>query len=415
MPVLASNHKRKLPWLEILAYFLGSRALILVIAWLSNMVILKGAPGGPTAFGLNRFTWWDGAWYTGIAELGYSNVPGTASNVAFFPLYPLTIRLVGIVTPTYQIAGAVVANACLVGLTALLWSLIERDAAAPEAPEAPGATSIGPRASSPPSAGLRGSFFVPGDGMRAVRLLYFGPVSFFFSAVYSESLFLLLSIGSVWAARRRRFALAGIFGCAAALSRNAGVLLVVPLLCELLAIRWERPRIHVRVRLLDAIFCGGPLLGLAAWSVYLWVKFGDPLLFLKVQAPWGRKLSAPWVPFQDAQLTPFAPFYRVWFQAWAYGAIMLLLGGFLLRLRPSYLLLAAAMLALNFSGRHLESIPRFLSVVFPLYMVIAWLVRKASAARAHHPRVLGVAARAIHDHVLRRLLVHVTGSRDGLT
>ena len=54
-------------------------------------------------------------------------------------------------------------------------------------------------------------------------------MSFFFSAVYTESLFLALSAGCFYLARRERWVWAGVLGGLAAATRSIGVLLVVPL------------------------------------------------------------------------------------------------------------------------------------------------------------------------------------------
>ncbi len=59
-------------------------------------------------------------------------------------------------------------------------------------------------------------------------LVAFFPMAFFFSAVYSESLFLALSVGCIWQARTGRWAWAGVLGGLAAAERNSGVMLVVP-------------------------------------------------------------------------------------------------------------------------------------------------------------------------------------------
>ncbi len=61
-----------------------------------------------------------------------------------------------------------------------------------------------------------------------VLLVAFCPVSFFLSAVYTESLFLALSVGSIYAARRERWMLCGALGFLAALSRNGGIALILP-------------------------------------------------------------------------------------------------------------------------------------------------------------------------------------------
>src|SRR5205807_1305688 len=62
-----------------------------------------------------------------------------------------------------------------------------------------------------------------------VMLIAFCPVAYIFSAVYSESLFLALSVGCIWQARRGRWAWAGLLGGLAAAERNSGVMLIVPL------------------------------------------------------------------------------------------------------------------------------------------------------------------------------------------
>ncbi|MEU6201468.1 hypothetical protein [Streptomyces sp. NPDC047061] len=47
-------------------------------------------------------TQWDSRWYLGIADHGYAHVLGTAydhNNLAFFPLYPLLVKAVAVLTP----------------------------------------------------------------------------------------------------------------------------------------------------------------------------------------------------------------------------------------------------------------------------------------------------------------------------
>src|SRR3989337_3968419 len=64
---------------------------------------------------------------------------------------------------------------------------------------------------------------------RSVFYLAIFPTSLFFQSIYSESLFLLLTIGCLYAARRNEFVLAGIAGALATLTRSPGLLLLVPL------------------------------------------------------------------------------------------------------------------------------------------------------------------------------------------
>jgi Gpi18-like mannosyltransferase len=75
--------------------------------------------------------------------------------------------------------------------------------------------------------------------MLAVAFLLFGPVSFFFSSIYSEALFLPLAIGCIDRARRGRWWQAGALGALAGLTRFIGLMLVIPLV-------WQYAESHLR-------------------------------------------------------------------------------------------------------------------------------------------------------------------------
>jgi len=137
---------------------------------------------------------WDSIHYLAIAQHGYAR-PGDA---VFFPLYPLLIRGLGFLIGSDPMAGVVISAACLAVAMTLLHRLTELE--------------LGRRAAD-----------------ATVLLLAFAPMSFFFTAVYTESLFLALSLGCVYAARRERWRLAALLGALAALTRVTGVVLVVPL------------------------------------------------------------------------------------------------------------------------------------------------------------------------------------------
>ena len=344
------------PWFELGLLFAGSRVLIALIARLGVAIVEPGRFERKTAGLAQLFFHWDSGWFLAIAQDGYHYDPAKGSPIAFFPLYPMLMRALGPLLGGPTVAGFLISNAAFFAAIALLWRLVERDAARGQG-------------------GVR-----RGDGGRAVRLIVFGPVSFFFSTVYSESLFLFLAVACVYAGRSRRWWLAGLAGFAAALTRNAGLLLCIPLLLELFAAERDGKAPPAGRRWRQAAACLFPAMGIVAWSGYLAWRFGDPLLFLKVQHAWGRSLSWPWRSFYRTNLGFNPPFYNWWFVGHAAAGIGLLMLGFAARLRPSYLALAAAMLLLNLSATHLEAIPRFLSVIFPLYIAGAVFVRRTPAA-----------------------------------
>ena len=154
--------------------------------------------------------------YLALARDGY-----TEENSVFPPLYPLAIRGVGFalravtgarVGVANLAAAVLISNVALVGALALLYHVAT--------------VELGPRV-----------------GVRTLIYLVFFPVGFFLFAAYTESLFLLFALGSVWAARRGRPLPAGVLGLLAALTRLTGWGLVVPLGYEYLRQRqfdWRR-------------------------------------------------------------------------------------------------------------------------------------------------------------------------------
>jgi Mannosyltransferase (PIG-V) len=150
---------------------------------------------------------WDSIHYLGIAEHGYA----AAGNTAFFPLYPLLMRALGFVLGSDPLAGVAISTASFMVALSLLHRLTELE--------------LGRRAAD-----------------ATVLLLAFAPLSFFFTAVYTESLFLALSLGAVYAARRERWALAAGVGGLAAVTHVTGILLVIPVAAMYLAERRRRRR-----------------------------------------------------------------------------------------------------------------------------------------------------------------------------
>lgn len=120
---------------------------------------------------------WDGAWYLVIAHYGYRPDFGsfTASRTAFFPLYPLGVRAISWLGTPPVLAGVALSSAALMfalyGIHRLTTLELTR-------------------------AGLLGDAARVSEAARlAVLLTAFAPMALYFSAVYTESLYLALSVG----------------------------------------------------------------------------------------------------------------------------------------------------------------------------------------------------------------------------
>jgi hypothetical protein len=199
---------------------------------------------------------WDGGWYQQIATEGYADRNATA----FFPLYPVLIGSVSrLVHIPVDVAGVLTSNALFLTALFLLHRLV------------------------------RGTYD-RNVADRSVWLLALCPVSFFFSAVYTESLFLALMVASVVAAREGRWTLAAIALLLTSLTRSAGVLVAVPLAIAAVDQYGWRPRRLARPLVQIAAACLGPL----AFAAHLDRVWGDPLLMARAQENWSRRFSWPW-------------------------------------------------------------------------------------------------------------------------
>jgi len=334
---------------------------------------------------LSPLAHWDSVWFLGIADTGYGSAD--SPRTAFFPLYPLLTR--GVAELGGGSRGALLIAAYLVSLAALLGALVLLYRLT--------ALELGRRAATP-----------------AVLLLCVFPASLFLGAPYSESLFLLSSLGAFYAARTGSWAWAGVAAGAASATRSAGLLLLLPLVVIYLygprTDRPEEPRglparrwidamrpIHAVRR--DAGWLALAPLGLAAYAAWLGIAHGDPLAFSGAQEFWGREFAGPLVGAWDGAVAAFQGvqqllsgssetvyFDRAGGDPMRVAAINLMLFGFLCfgavaaigvlrRLPFAYgaYVIAALMLPLSYpvDPQPLMSLPRFLLVLFPIFMWLA--------------------------------------------
>jgi len=330
---------------------------------------------------------WDSSWYLTIAQYGYGHGgQATAPRTTFFPLYPLLTRGLGVVIQSDLIAGVLISLVCFAIALVVLYRLVALEL----------------------------------DSERAricVMLIAFCPMAYYFSAVYTESLFLALSVGCIYAARKGRWLEAGVFGALASATRNTGPMLAVPIvLLYLYGPRGDRSTPTLRRTGLARLLPVHPIRPSLAWVLLVPVGMAGYLLFL------GLSTGHAFTPFNSEQIWfhHFAgPFGGVWdgaVAAWdglrqllhgpappvyfklaggdplqVAGQNLMLFGflvlgviafvGVLRRLPLAYGLYALAALAVPLSypviPQPLDSLPRYEVVVFPLFMWGAdWVQRR---------------------------------------
>ena len=108
--------------------------------------------------------------------------------------------------------------------------------------------------------------------------------------MYNQSLFLALSVASLYCMRRGRWWYAGVLAGLASATRQAGVLLALAFVVEYLRQReWRIERIRWNAAAIALVPSG-----LVAFMVYSAIALDDPLKFMHVQIYWGREASLPW-------------------------------------------------------------------------------------------------------------------------
>jgi hypothetical protein len=340
---------------DVLITFVTTRAPIIVIAELAAVVVGQ-RPGlhyaASTSHALAVWGRWDAEHYIGIATNGYSG-----TEPAFFPLYPLLIRILAVFTGNHLIAGLLISNvASFFGLL-FFYKLVEHQ-------------------------------YSRAVAQRATFYVSIFPTAIFFSAVYTESLFFALTVASFYYIRERHWVTAGIIGFFAALTRVEGVLLALPFFIEWITVLGENRREIIKW---PRDYLARPLIGLAlipaglaSYMAYLWVLRGDPLYFSHVQIHWGRHFAAPWVSLLNAiglmahAHNPLTIVNQGLELAFTVLMLAVLVAG-IRRLRPSYWVYMAASILVPMSTSSLMSMPRFALVLFPMFVVFGlWGARQST-------------------------------------
>jgi len=315
---------------------------------------------------------WDGGWYRDIVRGGYSFDPQAQSNTAFFPAYPALAWLVTKTTKTSpEIALLIVSHVCFAGALVLLAAYVR----------------------------LR-SGSAPGN-LAAFTILAAGvfPTTFFFRMGYSESLFLLCTVLAFYLMERKAplWLVAIVIGLTTA-CRIPGICLLCPFALHVWRNSADR-RAGVRKLLVLAPLASW---GVAAFMLFTWHKFGDPLAFVKAQSTWHLRLSPSW-SHKLYCLAIFEPLRSVFDSStvaywkihtyhrmavfslpavnplyFVLGLVLVAVGACRRWLSPMEWSFAAALLFIGYVGRGYEmcmlSSGRFVAVVFPIYLVLGQLL-----------------------------------------
>lgn len=338
---------------EPLCVFAVTRATLFVLAFVAQMWLpMNGKTTWhdfPGNYWLDGWLRWDSGWYLTIAAHGYSFDPVTnQGSVAFFPLYPLLIRGLGVVVGSQALAALVISNVAFAVAVVVLFRLASH-------------------------------VFDTRTARWTLLFLCAFPFAYFFVAAYTESLFLCLSALSFYLAERERWWLSGLVGVFAGLTRSIGSL-VGPAIFLI----YLRHRGYNHKRLDRHLLAAGLApLGTFLYMAYLYVRFHDPLAFARASfVGWGHynvfveglsRLN-PWgwnVGNYDLVLFTNVALVLLW--------LLLSIPAFRL-LGPGYALFTIASAVIPFSGAT-ESLGRYVLPIFPGFIVMAVYLKDATAGK----------------------------------
>ncbi|WP_162197632.1 hypothetical protein [Methanosarcina horonobensis] len=288
---------------------------------------------------------WDTGWYLDISQNGYTARPldeliSFQTNVVFFPLYPLLMRFLGSIIGNQYTAGVIISNFSLIVACIYLYKLVRLDSDESSA-------------------------------FRSVKYLLLFPISFILSGVFTESLYLALALMCFYYARTGKWQLAGIFGFFLSLTRSVGVLIVLPLLYEgLMPLLKEKGYLknfkEYRDRILPLFYLSLIPLGIISYMIFNFYLNGDFLAFVHGQTAWERYHRNPLEVLIDGY---HGDMYAS-FEAVFTGISILVLILFHKKIRFSYWLFAIYSIFVPLSTG-IQSMPRYILVIFPLYILFA--------------------------------------------
>lgn len=202
------------------------------------------------------------------------------------------------------------------------------------------------------------------------------PTSFFFASIYSESLFLLLTVCSFYFARKRRWVLASICGSLLTATRFVGIAIIPALIYEF--IQQEKTLIKTKALVLTLTF-----LGILTYMWFNLQKWGNAFYFIQAQGNLqnNRSVDSFILPFQTLFryfkiITSVSPsLYEWWVALFEFSffvfVLVILYIAWKKKVRFSYILFGLLCLFIPSLTGTLSGIPRYVLIIFPIFITMA--------------------------------------------
>ncbi|MBD3279639.1 MAG: hypothetical protein GF390_02920 [Candidatus Pacebacteria bacterium] len=330
------------------------KVMLLIVGWFSQYFQFStdyfslGTSPRPWVFSKIRWLdiWarWDSGWYLHLAKHSYQTAnqgDPTSINWAFFPLYPWLIKLSSWLVPTqlrttetWLILGIIISNLSLLLGLSLLYLLVKQIWKSPQI------------------------------ARLTIWYLLIFPTSFFLGTVYSEAVFFCLAVASFYLAYQQKWFLTALTASLLTLTRPLGILILMPLL-------WlyaQKKHWQLKKPGWQWLYLALIPLTLLSFFTYAYSQTQSWLAPVQAQQAWKRQLDWPWQALFHSQhfIGYITPLDRVF--TWL-GVGLSFLGVVIL---PASLAIYGLLLTIApLFSNSLLSISRFLTVVFPSFIILA--------------------------------------------
>lgn len=326
---------------KLLTFVIFTRILILVLPWLTITLLF---PELPHQNFLNfiqvAFNRWDAPHYLYIAQNWYTALGDPANFIVFLPLYPFILKPVIFILVNATLSGIFISNILFILGCYYFYKLVSLD-------------------------------YPVKVAMWATIALAIFPTSYFFSAPYTESLFLLIFSVSMYTARKGRWILSGLFAGLGTVTRPFGVLLIPAILTEWYLDK-KRKWTDLPTIILPSVLAG---------LLYLLINknvYGNYFAFQKILVNnWQKHLASPftgilasWHVALGGGLTNFTILVG-WAEAVTITSAWILIPFVFKYLRKSWAVYYTLSIVLFSSTSFILSTPRYLLSIPPFFVLIA--------------------------------------------
>lgn len=306
-------------------------AVVLLILMTGSVILSQIGvciEGGVECLNIASFGNWDGQHFLNIAQKGYIN----SYELAFFPLYPVLIKILDTFLPASALIVGIGLNWVLTVTGFLyLYKLLQLDFKRPAV------------------------WWILG-------LIISFPLSFFFLVLYSESLFFCLSVAALYYFRQQKKWTVILLLTLLTLTRMAGIALVLAILID----------VYKKKSWWHFLF---PLFGIGSFVIFGFFNTGNLLAIVQAETNWERLVTVPGFVLFNSIFVLVRE--GVSYRNYSVAIDLVLVGIVLAILLRSYRLLsrlywnyALFSILIPLSTSTFLSFPRFLIVIFPLFIAI---------------------------------------------